>query len=515
MVSHVRPINRGLHITWMAVGASVLILALIPLFLTPIDRDVGWYLYGAQRLLQGVTLYKDVIDVNPPLIFYLSLPPALFSRLTGLPAVPVLLGYFLMIVALGLTICSVIIEKTWKSIPHLFRRCFLIVLAFLCVRPFCFGQREHIMFVLSMPYAVAAVGFSLGRPLRGRLAILTGILAGVGLALKPYFLLVWCCVEAYLMVRKRDSKVVWRAESLWILVTLVSYWTFVIVAVPQYLAAIVPLAVENYAPVKADLSWLLFQRLAQLSFIGIGSTLIFPMVENYKELRRIFAVVTISFIATAMMQGRGFFYHYYPAAASAVLLLLAAAAACTERIKWFRRVVGLKGLVVTTICGMFLIGGIKATQAYRAPENPLLDPLIRLVQQQAKEESILVLSTSLFPAFPLVNYCNVSWSSRYNCLWLLWGKRNDVISSEEGSVYPRKEDLSPAERTMVDNLIDDISGGSPRLIIVDSCPNKQGLGQKDFDIIRYLSSDSRFSRIWTNYRFLDEVECHEVYKRVD
>lgn len=514
-VSKAGPIDRGHQIKWMTLGGGVFILAAIPLFFTSIDRDVGWHLFGAQRLLEGATLYEDIIEVNPPLIFYLSLPPALFSRLTGLPAVPVLLGYFLMMVTLVLTTCYVIIERTWKSIPPLFRWCFLIVLAFLCVRPFCFGQKEHIMFMLTMPYAMGAVGFLLGRPLRGGLAILAGILAGVGLALKPYFLLMWFCVEAYLVVCKRNGEVLRRPESLGILVTVLAYWTFVIIAVPQYLVAIVPLAMEKYAPVKADASWLLFHPFAQLGFFGLGSTFVFPRVQFYKELRSIFAVVTVSFMAIAMIQGKGFYYHYYPAAASAVLLIVTAAAACTERIKWFRRVIGLKGVVLATICGMFLIGSLKATQAYRAPENPLLDPLIRLVQEHAKEESIVVLSTSLFPAFPLVNYCNVSWSSRYNCLWPLWGKFSDVISPEEGVVYPRIEEMGLTERAMVESLIEDIAAGSPRLIIVDTCPNKQGLEKTDFDIIRYLSSDPRFSQIWTNYRFLEEVECHKVYKRED
>jgi hypothetical protein len=75
------------------------------------------------------------------------------------------------------------------------KRLLLASLAFVLIATlspgFSFGQREHACVLFAMPYLAAAVmrlqgGQSLPKPL----AIAVGLLAGIGFAIKPYFLAV-------------------------------------------------------------------------------------------------------------------------------------------------------------------------------------------------------------------------------------------------------------------------------------------------------------------------------------
>ena len=70
-----------------------------------------------------------------------------------------------------------------------------------------FGQREHLMLMLILPYAFAAAIISEGEQVPRALALLTGIMAGVGFALKPYFVPAFLGLEIYLACRRGPGSV--------------------------------------------------------------------------------------------------------------------------------------------------------------------------------------------------------------------------------------------------------------------------------------------------------------------
>ena len=66
------------RIAFPALALTVSTLGLIPVFLH-LNLDVGWFLYVAGRIRDGATMYVDVVDVNQPLIAWLSLVPVLVA----------------------------------------------------------------------------------------------------------------------------------------------------------------------------------------------------------------------------------------------------------------------------------------------------------------------------------------------------------------------------------------------------------------------------------------------------
>ena len=55
----------------LSVTAAVLFVALR----SPLKDDIAWLLYVARRWLNGRELYIDLVEVNPPLIIWISAVP--------------------------------------------------------------------------------------------------------------------------------------------------------------------------------------------------------------------------------------------------------------------------------------------------------------------------------------------------------------------------------------------------------------------------------------------------------
>src|ERR1700692_2105663 len=60
--------------------ASVLGVVLFIALRSPLKDDIAWLLYVARRWMAGRELYVDVIEVNPPLIVWISAIPLTASR---------------------------------------------------------------------------------------------------------------------------------------------------------------------------------------------------------------------------------------------------------------------------------------------------------------------------------------------------------------------------------------------------------------------------------------------------
>jgi hypothetical protein len=107
----------------------------------------------AELWIEGRTLYVDLFDVNPPLIFILSVPAALVARLSGLPAMVV---WTLQVgaLAVGMAACA------WRLMRSRVGGGSLAFWVLAGLVPFLllgfplehFGQREHVFMVLTVPY---------------------------------------------------------------------------------------------------------------------------------------------------------------------------------------------------------------------------------------------------------------------------------------------------------------------------------------------------------------------------
>lgn len=66
---------------------------------------------------------------------------------------------------------------------------------------------------------------------------------------------------------------------------------------------------------------------------------------------------------------------------------------------------------------------------------------------------------------------------------------------------------------MLDSLIVDMEVRPPKLVIVETAPDKLGFSKGDFDFLDYFLRDGRFRRFWENYAFLADVARFRIFVR--
>ena len=64
------------------------------------NHDVAWILYVAAEMLEGSTLYADIVEENPPLVFWLSVPVVAVARALG--CAPILVMNLAVATGIGL-----------------------------------------------------------------------------------------------------------------------------------------------------------------------------------------------------------------------------------------------------------------------------------------------------------------------------------------------------------------------------------------------------------------------------
>jgi hypothetical protein len=482
--------------------------------------DVGWLLHCAARILEGARLYVDVVDENPPLIFWLSTIPVALSKLLSLRT---LLVFELAVAALGLTSAWLsyrVLRAGWPRSPvaHSAALAALLVCLALVVPGRDFGQRENLLFAAIAPYLFAAGARASGLTLPVRLAASVGVLAGLGFAIKPYFLLTWVAVEAVVLASRRDG---WRCvENAAVIGVHALYLGCVLLFAREYLGMIEMMGrfVEAYQ--EPGLSALRGTALVCVGGAAVFAALV-PANRFDRALRRVLLAAALAGLATALFQGASFSYRYLPAEAAAVLLAGAIALGSalevdSSRIRW-RRGAGMLPLVCVIAFAAWS-AAVLARESTRvvspgAERHSVVRQLVSLVSERASDRPIWVMSTEVWPAFPVVNLTGAGWASRFCCVFVPSG----VYTPEEKATVPfpyhDMSRLGDLERMHYDAVVEDLQRTPPELLIVDSGRWKQTFGETDFDFLTYFRRDPRFEQIFREYRPFAQIGKFQVYRR--
>ena len=468
-----------------------------------LNHDVGWYLHMASVWIDGGIMYQDVIDTNPPLIVWLTAVPVLLGRLLHLP-LPATFKVLMFVAAIGsIGAAAVIIRRLVATVGC--SGLVISVFAFLLL-PFVrsdFGQREHIAVLLVAPYVFASTARVMGRSLTGRHEIPLGILAGLGFALKPHFLLVWVVLEAWTaLAGPRSQRRRLRPGALSVGGTVLLYGLLVVVLFPQY-GTVAAEVIRVYGGLNASPAQLL--RLTELR-VWLLALLAVTMVrlppERLKACLTIF-VTTTGFLVAALAQRKGWAYHLYPFNVFAGLhfgLLLAAVleshATAVAVVRGGRRTILAGVLAALVVVGWRYVPETSAPSGVHQVEA-----LHRLVVDEGAESlAVLSMRTILFPAFPIVNYTGTRWVMRHHSLWFLPGLYAAELTSGSGQMaYRSMAGMDRLERKYFDQVVEDLCARPPRLLVVEP-PLEAGRGPGSIDLIAYYSQDERFVRLFAAYK---------------
>jgi hypothetical protein len=487
------------------------------------NHDVAFILYASEQMLDGQTLYRDIIDENPPLIFWLSVIPVAIARSLGATAI---LVFNLMTLVLVGGVCLLVhrvLRIGWRDSSPTYRLAIVLCLAALviCFPGYDYGQRTVLYFVLVSPYLFAAAARARGKPISAGTAYCAGVLAGLGFAFKPHYAVLFVVVEFWLLRQRIASRSWLRPEVQAVIAVQLLVAGATLGFAGGYLD-VLRIAVAGYPAYGALGSPLLLVSPATAEVaLAAGLYWLIRDTPADRELRAVWLVAAVALLGVGFVQGTGWGYHYYPASAAALLLMAIVTLGLTNREESLAdvlrlrasRLPGLAMLLVAVYGAGSVATASLAAWGPGAPQRSVLTDLVRVVETNAWRQPLYVMSTSVAPAFPLVNLSEARWASRFCCIWLLPGLYSKEERETSPFPYHEREDMSELELKLIDAVVEDLRAAPPALLIVDQSPTKQGFGVSAFDFLGYFRRDPRFVAIFREYSELGRVGYYRVFRR--
>ena len=316
-------------------AASMLAAGALLVATMGLNQDAAWQLYAARALMGGATLYVDLQEFNLPAAYYLYLPAAALMEWAGMAARAALAA---MVMSAALTSVWLVRREFARSriVDGTTTAAGVTLLAAWLVLPGAdFGQRDHFVAILVLPYLVRAAE----RAARGRCgddhirAVLAGLLAGLAVAVKPHYLPSLVLVEIWVLLRAGGIRRSLDPAPAAAVAILAAAAADLIVRHPVFIRDILPealTALEAYggSPVR-----LLEPNSLMLSAgaLGLGAFFVLDRrilgLECEAQARAIgLGLGCIGLWLAFLLQGKGWWYQAQPANA---LVLMAAAMAVT------------------------------------------------------------------------------------------------------------------------------------------------------------------------------------------
>ena len=476
---------------WIAIGA--LWLAALAYYLSRqyLHPDVSWALVATGRMLDGARLYRDIIEVNPPLIFYSAVPAVLAAKLTGWPVMPSFIVYVLLLIAASLALTARVLDST-AALPQ-GRRGWMILAGFLALAllPVTdFGEREHFTAILTLPYVALLSARFLERDCDAKLAAAAGLAAGIGFAFKPYFLIVPAALELYLLARRRSLGTAFRPETIGAGLAISVYAAAVYLAHPEYFERIVPFGLLVYSAYTKPLMNTLLQPELPTLLLALLAYVAARVYGRASRSLDAYAIAAGSFFVAYLAQAKGWSYHLIPVAA--FLWMSVAGAVLTPSDNRAAAPIRAGRLLIATMAvALFCVALGPVTRG--ATRSPFADRLAPIVRSIAPAGSLYAFTSHVWVAFPLVPATGLDWASRFPGQWLLPGVVNSLPDADSAT----RARLEEVERFVVDAVIEDLERNRPEIVLVDLA-NPYFAGPP-FDYLGYFERYPRFRSLWSDY----------------
>lgn len=405
---------------WRAVFAWVALLFGVRIALDPlgINSDSAMYLECGRQLLEGKVPYRDFVDLNPPLIMYLSTIPNLVGRAFGISSITA----FNVLVA-GLVGWSGyrfhrFLRNRWLTLGALAASLVALYLRHpppnvTGYRPF--GQREHLMVLLFLPFfAVRMIRHEDPARIRRREAILVGIAAGLGLALKPHFLLLAAAPEVYWLLRRGGLRRLVDPEILAVAGVHVAYGLHFLL-VPsamrdEYFHRWTPLVWSGYDAFHATTGYLLSYAADFIAVVLVACAIaVFRRRADRRYLPM--AAMALAGLLLYLGQRKGWVYHLVPAWTGASLIFALALSELAAR-KGL-----LRDLAHATLLGGLVVASVWLVGARSSAVESIDQQVTREIEAHSRAgDRVVLLSTAPWPVFPALVRSGRVPGTRY--LWL-------------------------------------------------------------------------------------------------
>jgi hypothetical protein len=460
----------------------------------PLNTDVSWLIVVCERMLDGQYLYRDIIEINPPMAAFAYLPAVALARVLGIDPRHVIDAQLLLLAAASLFAVSRILRLSPSLSKLNWGPLVIWAAAVVTILPMhVFAQREHIAMLTFLPALAVYALRSNREPLPLWAILIAGAGAGITLAFKPFFTVPAALCILFAAIRSRSWLTLLAPENIIAAALVITVSVSTYIFYPEYFTVTYPLVRDTY------LSWsmpasVIFLNDATLVFaIAMVSVLLARQKRAPDSLLLVTAIASIGFAVSFFLQRRGWAYHSYPMVAVALLAMGYALTGAVDTAPRSRRleIASAFMLAVTFVVGMLWFN----VTVYVGPVRQAVEGLV-------SHPRILVLSGEAAIGHPLVRDINGVWVSRQENLWI----REFVRLTRERTFVDAATDAKLNDYLALERkwLIEDFKRLPPDLVLVDNLRNDWGA---------WARADAEVSQLLKPYTLVRSVEGIDILRR--
>ena len=492
-------------------------------------HDQMWLLYCMRLARHGAKMYgPEMFETNPPMILWLSAVPVAVA--SWLHVAETAMGK-LFVVALECLVGWVCVRllRVLRA-PGGLDRATLNGLIFLFVAVFAvmpardFGQRDHLLALLCVPYLFAAAVRAEGRPLARWAGVLIGMAALVGIAMKPHEVLIPIAVETTLIVLRyrrfgrRAALSLMRPEFVAMVGAGVAFLLAVQLFAPEYFARVVPLARDTYWAFGQWGFGHLVAEAVQLHVLAAIALGVF-FAEGWRRASALTCVLLAAGVASLLayyLQGTGWYYQQIP---SLTFFALAVWSLGTEWAE--RRRLAMPGWAPKAAAGLSVLALALTTHFAGYPFTaarsfPIETPDPSFFVGLAPGTAVTTISTTLDYVMPPIYKYNLTLGERYPLLVMLPA----ILRSEDPQGGRLKRHLPAARVAELDAfqhaaMREDFARWKPQLVLVERCQDPavhcQVLEDRHDDLLGWFLRDAGFRAEFAGFRYWKSVGSFDGY----
>lgn len=489
-------------VTLAVVGLLFAIQALVR-YSSHLDPDVGWYLYAGGRLLDGATLYRDIVEVNPPLALWLCAGIVAVARWAGVDAAVLFQTTIFLLTVMSFALTARFLAAA-TDVTAATRHLLLIFIAalLLFVPAGDFGQRDHVGVLLVMPWVFLRWNRLLDHRVPWIIAVFVGASAALGMWLKPHFFVVLIAVEVTMLFAGRDLRTILRVETMTIVVFGVIYilavrfiWSSMLLAkvallgsrayIPLYGVPVEEVAVQLILPIALAVTAVANARL---------------LTEKLNLLHILVFVAGVALVCAYALQA-GFRYQVIPALC---FMALAASFGLARVVAGEVRFDNQRQRLAPAAAAFAIL----AVFAGAWPQSPAYSGQLfeeAIAAEAPNGRTIFIASNAKADPFPLVNENGFIWASRFSSLWL-----SPYVATKLDEEGGPGDDIARFE---LDATVTDLIDFQPDIVFVDEAPERPYYRGAPLDYLSFWGNDGRFFGFWKNYERRGTAGDFAVYVR--
>jgi hypothetical protein len=490
---------KFLHTTLPVYATAILCLFL--LWGSQLNHDTSWYLISTRWWLHGVPLYQEISELNPPLAFYLTMPPVFFADVLALDATLAMQIYVIIIAVIVLLWARMILISSGEYSAAEVACLTLTASAALLILPLeNFAEREHLMVLFVWPY----IAMSLTTPQKHipKQAVFVGLFAALGLALKPYFLAIPLFITITQIARTKSIRPLFSTQNLTILGFCIIYVLAARVLHPAYFSKTIPQALLTYGAYNSGF-WYAISRI--YIYLALGLLVAYFALRYQKTGGPVSAILisaALAGLASYFAQSKGWAYQAIPYLTFLTVLCGWVIFLISAHFKQHRLAVIFAMIPINILLVSALVNG-----PYK---NPLTSEFTQYFTCPRGQRSFQIFAANIWPGFPMANYADAIPANRAPGLWRFPGAVRKLATTQD----PKTRAILEAHINEArEDVINDFTRVDPQLVFVDARKLKIFFGKAEFSYIEYFSQVPEFRARWQNYSKVGEFYGFDIYRR--